>query len=216
MHRLAKQDEFEKAIELRQKLENLKRVFENARIIQRDTNTRMRANDTNVLSELKRILELPVVPRRIEAYDISNIQGAHAVGAMVTFTNGRPDKSFYRKFKIHTKQSPNDTAMLREIISRRFNHSEWPPPDLILVDGGIGQINTARKVLKEKRIRIPVIGISKDERHRGKKMVLVVKRPIPLNNILSGVKNLMLNINSEAHRFAISYYRKTHRKRIAF
>ena len=118
-------------------------------------------NSSRILNSLQNILNLLSLPHRIECYDIANIQGKHAVGAMAVFINGRSDKNEYRKFKIYTKNTPNDAAMIKEILIRRFNHSEWPKPNLILVDGGKAQLNIAKKISK----KIPIIALTKNEKH---------------------------------------------------
>ncbi len=223
MGQLAQKGELEKAIELRNKIADLKRVFENARIIK---NSRiLKAHRSGLESLLK--LQKPIV--RIEGYDVSNIQGTHATGSMVTFIQGKPDKNFYRKFKIYTKQSPDDTAMLKEILGRRFGHEEWPFPDLILIDGGKQQlrvaevvINSKSEILNPKQIRnsklkiskrIPIIALTKNKKHIGEKIYISgQKDPILLTKLSSADRNLLLQIDSEAHRFAIGYYRKLHRK----
>lgn len=215
MGHLAKNNDLERAIELRNKISDLKRVFENARVIKKfDILKARRSGLESLLKQQKPII-------RIEGYDVSNIQGAHATGSMVTFIHGQPDKNFYRKFKIYAKETPNDTAMLKEILERRFRHDEWPFPNLILIDGGKGQVNTARATLADLNISIPVIGVSKNERHLGHQLITCLPagrsrarfKIIPLNKLSPADKNLLLAIDSEAHRFAISYYRKLHRKK---
>lgn len=204
---LAKKGDLEKAIELRDKIAKLERIFENAKIIKNSEIIK------TYRSRLESLLKLQKPIIRIEGYDISNIQGAHATGSMATFVHGQPDKNFYRKFKIYTKQTPDDTAMLREILERRFRHEEWPFPDLILIDGGRGQVNTAIKTLKEMAIKIQIIGISKNERHLGHQLIIPGRKtPLPLTKLSPTDRNLLLWIDSEAHRFAISYYRKLHIK----
>lgn len=208
----AKADNFKKAIELRNKIEKLERVFKNARIIR--SSKMMMPHNSGLESLLKQ--QKPII--RIEGYDVSNIQGTHATGSMVTFVNGQPDKNFYRKFKIHNKQTPDDTAMLKEILERRFKHTEWPFPDLILIDGGKGQVNVARSTLATLKITIPIIGISKDDRHIGHQIFIPNRkstgwRIVALTKLSPTDKNLLLAIDGEAHRFAISYYRKLHRKK---
>jgi len=220
----ARNDNLDRAIEIRSKIEDVRRVFENARLIRTSEIIK------NYRSGLQSLIKSRQPIIRIEGYDVSNIQGAHATGSMAVFAHRKPDKNQYRKFKIHTKHAVNkfqhhndrgnvgiqnggDTGMLREIIERRFNHPEWPFPDLILIDGGRGQVNTVVKKLKELKIKIPVIGISKDSRHRGHQLIIPGrKNPLGLGKLLPGDKNLLLAIDSEAHRFAISYYRKLHRK----
>ncbi len=203
----AKKDDFKKAIELRGKTEKLERIFENARIIK--NSDILKAHRSGLQSLLRQ--QKPIT--RIEGYDISNIQGAHATGSMVTFIHGQPDKNFYRKFKIYTKQVPNDTAMIKEIVERRFKHNEWPFPDLILIDGGKAQVNTVVKTLKELSIKIPVVGISKNNHHIGHQLIIPSRKtPLALTKLFPADRNLLLVIDSEAHRFAIGYYRKLHRK----
>ena len=148
------------------------------------------------------------IPSRIEAYDVSNISGAFAVGSMVVFTEGIIDKSQYRKFKI--KSIPpagggaNDIAMLKEILERRLNHKEWPMPDLILIDGGKGQAYGAKDVLRSRRLNIPVVGIAKGpDRDKNE---IIADKDITID------KKLLLRVRDEAHRFAIQYYRLRHRK----
>ena len=223
MVQLAKSGDLEKAIELRNKISDLKRIFENAKIIK--NSDILKTHRSGLESLLK--LQKPII--RIEGYDVSNVQGLHATGSMVTFIHGQPDKNFYRKFKILKKKDvslrpdlnrPNDTAMLREIISRRFNHPEWPFPDLILIDGGKAQLNAAYLVISNyyttflKKQRAPLlIALTKDEKHRGDKIYIQDRKtPLPLTKLSPFDKNLLLAIDSEAHRFAIGYYRKLHRK----
>lgn len=167
-----------------------------------------------LLIEAKKILGLPSTPKRIEAYDISNIQGTDAVGSMVTFENGNPLKSGYRHFKIRRVDGIDDFAMLEEVLRRRLEHlkeGRGKHPDLILVDGGIGQLSSARKAMEETGITgIQLIGLAKkhEEIHReGKRGVLVLPRR-------SGVLRLLQRIRDEAHRFAVEYHRKLRSKRL--
>ena len=217
--------EFERAIELRNKIEKLERVFENAQILR---NTAGRDGVSSV-DGLAKLLKINRTLHRIEGYDVSNIQGKFATGAMIVFTNGQPDKNQYRKFKIRQnfrtstgdasgKEHENlggqvqmgDTAMLGEILIRRFSHPEWPYPDLIIVDGGIGQLNAARSMIP---VGIPVIALTKNDKHRGDHVYLSNKKTaLPLKKMPPLARNLILQIDAEAHRFAISYYRKLHRR----
>lgn len=216
MQKLAEKQKFEKAIELQDKIEQLKKIFLNAKIIgSRNGGVMIYHNSEQTLEPLKKFLNLPDIPHRIEAFDIANIQGRYAVGAMVVFENGRPNKNEYRKFKIHTKQSPDDVGMLNEILIRRFNHLEWPYPNLIIVDGGKGQLNAISKIVRNTQSVIAVISVAKNKNHVGEKVFTTDrKNPIPLSKLPGEVKNLLLYIDSEAHRFAISYYRKIHRKSV--
>ena len=207
---LGNRHDFEKAIELRDKVEKLERVFENAQILR---NTAGR-DGASAVGELAKLLNLNHSPLRIEGYDISNIQGKFATGAMIVFTNGQPDKNQYRKFKIRLGDEPNDVAMFQEVLTRRFKHSEWRYPDLIIVDGGIGQLNAARSVIPK---NIPIIALTKNDKHRGDHIYLrtirqLAEKTTPLKKIPSLARNLILQVDAEAHRFAISYYRKLHRR----
>ncbi len=205
MEHAARTDDFDAAIGLRSRIGRLERVFENARIIKNSEVLRSHRSELQSLLKLRK----PII--RIEGYDTSNIQGSHATGSMVTFIDGEPDKNYYRKFKIRIKRTPDDTAMLREILERRLNHPEWPFPDLILIDGGKSQVNTALKTLKAMSIKLPVIGIAKNEHHKGRYLIIPGRKlPLLLDKLSPADKNLLLAIDGEAHRFAISYYRRLH------
>jgi len=188
----AKNTDFEKAAKIRDRIFALKHIQDVALIQEED-------------------LRHPEdIPARIEAYDISNISGAFAVGSMVVFTEGLVDKNQYRKFKIQISEGwgrgRDDVAAMKEVLSRRLNHSEWPYPDLILIDGGKGQVNGAKEILKARRLDIPIIGIAKGP-ERDKDELIGVEN-------LSFDKKLLLRARDEAHRFAIEYYRLRHRKGI--
>ncbi|MBI4120264.1 MAG: GIY-YIG nuclease family protein, partial [Parcubacteria group bacterium] len=133
MKQAGENEDFEAAIDLRNKLEKIKTVLNNARVIKE-----IAAKD-NVLVRVKRVFNLANPPRRIEGYDVSNIQGKFATGAMVVFVNGNPEKDEYRKFRIRTAKTGGDIRMLKEVLARRFRHPEWQYPDLIIVDGGKAQ-----------------------------------------------------------------------------
>ncbi len=138
-------------------------------------------------------------PPRIEGYDISNISGTSAVGAMVVFRGVTPDKAQYRKFRIKTVVGSNDVGMFKEVLRRRF-HNQWPLPDVILVDGGLAQVNAARAVLREFRLRIPVVGIAKGpERKKNDFFGSIPKVVTP---------EVLIKVRDEAHRFSIQYHRR--------
>ncbi len=147
---------------------------------------------------------------RVEAYDVAHISGTSVVGVMVVLEDGEVKKSDYRKFKIKTSTN-DDNASLREILSRRFGHAEWPMPNLIVVDGGKAQVNTAEKVLTERSLKIPVVGVVKDEHHRAREIISTAHAKVrPLGSPRSDLcvsEHLILLANSEAHRFAIAYHR---------
>ncbi len=142
--------------------------------------------------------------QRIEGYDISNISGTSAVGSMVVFTNGQPDKKEYRKFKIKTIIGANDVGMLEEVLRRRFARGpeveDWAYPDLILIDGGLAQVNTAEAVLNELNINIPIVGVAKGPER---------KRNDLIGHLPAGYDlKTLVKVRDEAHRFAIGYHRK--------
>ncbi len=180
------------------------------------------------LLELKNILSMDKIPMRIEAYDISDIQGIEPVGSMVVYENGEAKKSDYRRFKIRTVTGPNDYASMEEIIKRRFkkgveereNFKENDIrfegfssfPDLIMIDGGKGQVSIAEEVIDNMGIRIPVCGLVKDDYHRTRGIVyngreIYIEKNSPLFRFITRVQD-------EAHRFAISYHRSLRSKDI--
>ncbi|MEG2870288.1 MAG: helix-hairpin-helix domain-containing protein, partial [Clostridium sp.] len=166
--------------------------------------------------------------RRVEAYDISNISGFESVGSMIVYEDGRPRRNDYRKFRIKTVQGPNDYASMREVLDRRFTHgieetkkldmeggdlsfgSFTRFPDLIMMDGGRGQVNIALEVLRELQINIPVCGMVKDDNHRTRGLYFN-NVEIPIDHHSEGFK-LITRIQDEAHRFAIEYHRSLRSK----
>ena len=154
---------------------------------------------------------------RLEAYDISNIQGTLATGSMVVFKDNRPQKSQYRRFKIKTIKGANDVAMLQEIIWRRFKHKEWSQPDLILIDGGRAQLNAARKLLganptlKNNKcgVKIPLVALAKKEEEL---FTVFSNKSLRLEKLPADFSNILLYLRDEAHRFGISYHKKLRRK----
>ncbi len=144
---------------------------------------------------------------RVEAYDIAHMAGQDMVGVMVVVQNGESLKSEYRKFKIKTLKQANDPAALKEVLVRRFTHSEWTNPDLIVVDGNDIQRNAAKLILHERGITIPIVAVVKDERH---KAAAVLATPEQLKKYRYDI----LLANAEAHRFAIGFYRNLARKRM--
>lgn len=163
------------------------------------------------LLELQKDLGLDKLPERIEGYDISNIQGKEATGSLVVLTHGEIDKSQYRKFKIRISGRPNDVGMHREMIRRRFKHPEWPMPDLIIVDGGRGQVRGAKLEIRnlrcrrqfEKQLEIPLFGLAKKLEWLYPPEGEIIKLPKKSLSL-----KLLQKLRDEAHRFAISYHRK--------
>ncbi|MFA4975561.1 MAG: hypothetical protein WC577_02670 [Candidatus Paceibacterota bacterium] len=142
---------------------------------------------------------------RIEAYDIAHMSGKNMVGVMVVVEDGEIEKSEYKKFKIRTQIDANDTGALKEVLERRFKHTEWPHPELIVVDGGIAQINTTKAVLVKMGSKIEVVSVLKNERHKAK--AILGDRKITLK-----YRKEILLANNEAHRFAIAYHKKLRNK----
>jgi len=173
----------------------------------------------DALAEIEKELSLKGPPQRIEAYDISNIQGTSAVGSMVVFEKGKPKPAHYRRFKIKTVTGANDYAMLQEVLQRRFKHVEkkedskqevWSlVPDLVLIDGGKGQLNAATAALTEVDKHVPVASLAKENEEiflPGRKAPIVLPKSSP------GLQ-LLQRLRDEAHRFAISYYSNLHRRK---
>ncbi|MGL5152242.1 MAG: excinuclease ABC subunit UvrC [Clostridium sp.] len=181
------------------------------------------------LTELIDTLELEEYPTRIEAYDISNIQGVDSVGSMIVFEEGKAKTSDYRRFKIKSVKGANDYDSMREILTRRFKHGLKEVeeikerklhfskgkfsnfPDLIMMDGGKGQINVALEVLKELEINIPVCGLVKDDNHQTRGIIYENKERIIKRN--SNLMQLIRRVQDEVHRFAITYHRSLRDKR---
>ena len=167
----------------------------------------------NELEELKNALKLKKLPFRIEAFDISNISGKEACGSMVSFCAGLADKDNYRRFRIKTVQGIDDYKMLAEVVGRRYSRlirEKAALPDLILIDGGRGHLLTAKRVLDELGIRLPLISIAKEEENiyiNGRLKALKLNREY-------AALNLIRRIRDEAHRFAVSYHHILRRKHI--
>ena len=215
-----------------QKKEMLEMVKNNAKItLEKFKDKYLKDKEINRISlqELQELLELDEWPSRIEAYDISNIQGVDSVGTMIVFEEGRAKNSDYRRFKIKTVKGANDYDSMREILTRRFKHgleeikaiqdrnlklsagkfSNFP--DLIMMDGGKGQVNIALEVLESLNINIPVCGLVKDDKHQTRGIVYNNKELII--NRSSNLMQLIRRIQDEVHRFAITYHRSLRDKR---
>lgn len=165
------------------------------------------------VEEIQKAIGLEEAPYRIEAYDISNTQGIQSVGGMVVFEGGKPKKSDYRKFKIKSIFGPNDYGSLEEVLDRRFNRMKTEEgtsfskiPDLILMDGGKGQVSVAEKVMQKYGLKIPICGMVKDDRHRTRGL-LYEGEEVTLETRSEGFK-LLTRIQDEVHRFSIEYHKK--------
>ncbi|MFH1368293.1 MAG: excinuclease ABC subunit UvrC [Elusimicrobiota bacterium] len=210
----SRNSEFEKAAELRDSVNALETMG------QKVTFREIHAGDiaeslktTSVLEEMKEKLNLPKLPVIIECFDISNTSGTDPVGSMSRFQNGVPDKNGYRKFKIRTITGIDDTAMIREIVFRRYKRlkeEQKQYPDLILIDGGPGQLNAAAQALDSLRTKIPVVSLAKQNEEifsPGHSAPLKLERD-------SGVLHILQHVRDEAHRFAVTYHKLRRKKRM--
>lgn len=194
MERAAKRQDFEQAAVSRDQLFALRHIRDTAFLRREDL----------LLEDNAGTFE------RIEGYDISNISGEDAVGSMVVFRYGRPDKDEYRKFKIRHVKGANDPAMMHEVLMRRFgNGHDWRYPDVIVMDGGLTQVNAAKMVLRQFDPEIPVVGIAKGPDRKGEKLFFSG----PESFIFPDVE-LIKKVRDESHRFAINYHRKLRRGKI--
>lgn len=195
---------------------------QNAEIVLRQDKERIKREEGRTIGAMKEIagwLNLENLVR-VEAYDISNISGFESVGSMAVYERGKPKRSDYRKFRIRTVQGPNDYASMEEVLTRRFTHeveeekkefdSFGKLPDLIMMDGGRGQVNIALSVLEKLNLEIPVCGMVKDDRHRTRGLYFN-NVEIPISRDSEGFK-LITRIQDEAHRFAIEYHRSLRSK----
>ena len=219
--RVPKKGQKEKLVELAAK---------NARMVLDKDRERIRREEARTIGaarEIAGLLQLPVL-NRMEAFDISNISGFENVGSMVVYEKGKPRRSDYRKFKIRTVAGPDDYACMKEVLTRRFVHGleeareleekQLPGefgsftkfPDLLLMDGGKGQVNVAQQVLDELGLSIPVCGMVKDDNHRTRGLYYR-NEEIPIDHNSEGFK-LITRIQDEAHRFAIEYHRSLRSK----
>ena len=198
---------------------------QNALIVLQRDRERLRREEGRTIGAAKEIADLLGLPsvRRMEAYDISDISGFANVGSMVVYENGKPKRSDYRKFRIKSVAGPNDYACMREVLTRRFRHGMEEQrvmeeknldaelgsftrfPDLIMMDGGRGQVNIATSVLEELGLDIPVCGMVKDDNHRTRGL-FYKNVELPIDTAGEGFK-LITRIQDEAHRFAIEYHR---------
>jgi excinuclease ABC subunit C len=204
MKDFAKKHEFERAGEIRNRIFALNHIRDIA-LISRDIE-RETLKENKFAAGQAWSMEHNL---RIEAYDISNISGQYAVGSMVVFKNGEPEKSQYRKFKIKTIQGADDVGMMREVLARRFNN-DWPRPGLILLDGGTGHLNMASNLLKSYKLNIPIVSVAKGPDR--KNLDLRFKEENKLVRKIIGNRNLIKQAMDEAHRFAISYHKKVRGK----
>jgi excinuclease ABC subunit C len=208
---------FEEAAKFKKQLEDIQYITQNFKRPQDyiENPNLIEDNRQQTLEELKNYLhpylKLPQAPVRIECYDISNIQGKQAVGAMVVFSNAVPDKREYRKFKIRVKDTPDDYTMMKEMLTRRFNN-DWPLPDLVVIDGGKGQLDAAHEAIGNSGIAVPIISLAKRlEEVFIKTEDGFAKLEIPRSK--SSIRMLQ-HIRDEAHRFGITFHRSLRAKKM--
>lgn len=219
MNIYAKKEEYRKAQATKQKIDKLTyltspRFSPSAYLENPNLYSDLRQQEVETLARLVSIGSAA----RIEGYDISTIMGKESTGSMVVFENAEPDKDSYRRFKIKTKSTPDDFHMLKEVLSRRLNHDEWPLPDLFLIDGGIGQVSSVLSVFNERGVTTPVVGLAK----RLEEIIVPVQQEntitfktirIPLG---SPALSLLQRIRDESHRFARVYHHLLRKKRMVY
>lgn len=186
MKRAAHEERFEEATQLRRQLWSLQHI-QDVSLIKQDS--KKWTSDVHF---------------RIEAYDVAHLGGSATVGVMTVVEDGAAKRSDYRKFRIRHASPGDDVGALREVLSRRLGHDEWPLPHLIVVDGSTAQINAAKKILEQHSIEIPVVGVVKDEKHRPREIK-------GKKGLTSALQRDILRANAEAHRFTVAYHRKRSR-----
>ena len=198
----------------------------NAQMVLDQDREKIKKEEGRTIGAMKEIADLLGLPgaSRMEAYDISNISGFQSVGSMVVFEKGKPKRSDYRKFKIKTVEGPNDYASMHEVLTRRFSHgieeleanggdakdSFTKFPDIIMMDGGKGQVNIAKQVMAELGLHIPIAGMVKDDHHRTRGLYFNDEE-LPIDTHSQGFQ-LITRLQDEAHRFAIEYHRSLRSK----
>ncbi|KKT40221.1 hypothetical protein A2W54_00105 [Candidatus Giovannonibacteria bacterium RIFCSPHIGHO2_02_43_13] len=216
MQRLSAAKKYEEAGHTRDQIRALERIFEHRAVIKRD----IPSENQKALNALKAILGIENIDR-IEAYDIANIRGKFAYGGMAVWENGSSKKNDYRIFKIRGVEGSNDPAMVHEVLSRRFNHPEWQFPEVIIIDGGKPQLSAISHTLYAINSEhaayglrhTAIIALTKNKKHAGDHVFVGgQKKPIALDRLPPPLKNLILHLDSEAHRFAIKHYRNLHKK----
>lgn len=221
LKKAVKEERFEDARTIQRQIESIEKItektFDPFIYLSRPNAQAFREKEEN--EDLRLLLKeegltIPIL-ERIECYDISNFQGTNATGSMTVFINGSATQNEYRRFKIRRLNTPNDFAMHQEVVSRRLKHKEWNAPNLIIIDGGKGQVSSILQVLAHLNVKIPVIGLAK----RFETLIVPVKSggkihfkeiKVPLSR---PALNLSRRIRNEAHRFAINYHRLLRNKK---
>ncbi len=208
MAKAAEQQLYEKAARIRDQLKSIEQLQTLQKTPQQYLTEQyaLKAIDPQMgLQELSQVLGLAKPPHRVEIYDISHGQGSHTVGSMVVFINGLPDKGEYRRFKIKNIKQNDDYKSLQEVVRRRLKR-DWPLPDLAIIDGGKGQLSAVEDFWKDKQVAVVSLAKKREE-------LYLPGESMPITQP-TGSQGLFLvqRMRDEAHRFAISYYRKLHRK----
>lgn len=177
--------------------------FERANQIKKQIFALEHINDVALIDDEK--VSIQDVAFRIEAYDVAHMKGSHSVGVMTVFENGVPQKSAYRKFILKNTPKGDDLKGLVEILTRRFKHDEWTLPDLVVIDGGKIQLKTAQSFFKTISLNVPIVSVVKDDSHKAREI-------LGDSEMAKKFDKQIILINSEAHRFAIEFYRSKHRK----
>ncbi|PCI34742.1 MAG: excinuclease ABC subunit C [Elusimicrobia bacterium] len=214
MYRASKKLEYERAGQFRDNIQAIDHMSERVRYQEvRPGRVTARLDASRSVTELQEALSLPKPPHRIECFDISHLFGKETVASMVSFAGGRPDKSQYRRFRIKTVEGIDDFASMAEVVSRRYKRlldEQTPLPDLVLVDGGKGQLEAARKALASVRAKVPLASLAKREEEiflPGRKKSI----KLPAN---SAALHLLQQLRDEAHRFAITFNRRRRSKKL--
>lgn len=203
MVRQAKKNNFQEAARIKKQIEAFEYITQPVRKLELLLELEPELYQKETVA-LKKLLALPRV-ERIEGYDVSELFGRFAVGSMVVFVAGESDKSAYRKFRIKTGEGVDDPGMIAEILQRRLKHPEWEYPDLIVVDGGKGQVSSAKRVLSSLKLKTPVIGLAKREeeiifKKNGGWQIIKLDKSSPALHLIQRVRD-------EAHRFAQAYHK---------
>jgi excinuclease ABC subunit C len=217
MEKASQELAFEEAAKLKKQLDEIHYITQSFRKPEEYIdNPNLKEDQRNAIldelqTHLKKYISIPNLPERIECYDISNIQGKQAVGAMVVFTGAEPDKREYRKFKIRTKDTPDDFTMMSEVLRRRFNN-DWPMPDLVVIDGGKGQLQIAIETIAAAGVSVPIISLAKRleeifvKTDNGFESIQLPRR--------SKALQLLQHMRDEAHRFGIRFHRSLRSKKL--
>lgn len=206
----SKAQDFERAADLRNRVSALQHIRDVAILKREDEDQKGRSLD-GVDGEVRED-NLKLFYGRIEGYDISHISGTSQVASMVVFERGAPAKGEYRKFHIRGVEGANDVASIQEVLRRRLTHREWLKPDLILIDGGAPQVAAATEVLRAARLSIPLIGLAKGAARKRNDLVVLPGQEMLLS-LCRAHLDVLIRVRDEAHRFAITFHRRTRRRR---